>query len=166
MISASNVGSTTLLNFSFLVGEVVWACGPGPPGPMPGPAGTTDMVGIPIDPGWSGWIPSLRRQTRLNISILESSVGFNGRVTAAVVSVAAVTSICKPATVLSHAGLAMNATSLNFVGRPRATSRMSSNWPVVPAQFPTSAKVAIVLSSVSVGSILSPDGGDWPLTQG
>ena len=76
---------------------------------------------------------------------------------AGTVSVAAVTSMVRPLTTLSHVVVAMKATSLSLVGRPSNANSDSSKGPVVPAQLPTSARVDMALSSVSDGSIADPE---------
>ena len=151
------MGSTTLLSFSFLVGEPAGATPP-TDGAFPGPAGTTGSAGSPEAPGRSGWIPSLKRQPLRKISTRESSVGVKPLRTSALVSVAAWARMVKAPTVRSHTDLLMKAMSLSLVGLPSASIKAVSSSPFVPAHAATSPRVAMALSSSSVGSMMITQG--------
>ena len=154
--SASKVGSSMELSFSFRVGEGA-AVAEELPGLEPTLAGVTVTlaIGMPVEPGWSGVIPRRRRTTLRKISSLDFSVKLSSLSTG---GSTVVSGSFTPPTAASQPSRPMNAMSLSLVGEPKDRSRAACRSPVVPTQAPTASRESMALSSSAVGSMAGQRG--------
>ena len=98
-----------------------------------GVAAVTAGTAGPKEPGVSGWAPTLRKHTRLNISNLNTSTGVRSRGSLFPSASGGLEPLILP-TMVSHTALATKMMSLILEGSPRASFSDSLTSSGTPAQ--------------------------------